>query len=56
MAREQWTFLGAGVARGYGDAIEGRRCYWFRRENIGTGGATRIIPVDTFWPASQAMV
>lgn len=47
--RERWKYQGARVALGYGDAVEGKRCYWFRRENIGTGGTTVMVPVEKFW-------
>lgn len=49
--REKWVYQGARAARGYGPQVEGKRCYWFRRENTGTGGTTLIIPVADFWPA-----
>ena len=51
--REKWNYLGARVALGYGPQVEGKRCSWFPRENIGTGGTTLIIPVADFWPAGQ---
>lgn len=51
--RERWVYQGARVALGYGSQVEGVRCYWFRRENVGTGGTTLIIPVASFWPSRQ---
>lgn len=53
MAREKWVYQGARIALGYGAQMEGQRRYWFRREDIGAGGTTLIIPVDKFWPAGQ---
>lgn len=47
--REHWVYQGACVALGYGGAVEGQRCYWFRRENIGQGGITLIIPITKYW-------
>lgn len=49
--REHWKYQGARVPQGYHPDVDGKRCYWFRRENIGTGGTTLIIPVEKFWAA-----
>ena len=51
MGREKWQYQGARVALGYGSEVEGKRCYWFRRDNVGQGGTTMIVPVDTYWAA-----
>lgn len=52
--RERWEYLGAWIALGFGAAIEGKRCYWFRRENIGAGGTTVTVPVEDFWSSAPA--
>jgi hypothetical protein len=52
-AREHWAYQGVWIARGYGPTLEGQRCYWFRREGVGTGGTTFIIPVDKFWSSDR---
>lgn len=51
---EHWKYQGASVARGYGEEVEGKRCYWFRREDFGVGGTTLIIPIDQYWPSVRA--
>jgi hypothetical protein len=47
--REHWKYLGAWTALGIDPTVNGQRCYWFRRENVGKGGTTRVIPVKRYW-------
>lgn len=47
--REHWVYQGARVPQGYSPEVDGQRCYWFRRENIGQGGTTLIIPITKYW-------
>lgn len=48
--KEHWKFLMAGTPQGYGPEVDGKPCYWFRLNHIGTGGTTLIIPRERYWP------
>ena len=50
--KEHWQYLGASVPRGFGEAVDSQHCYWFRRENIGTGGTTLIVAAAEYWNAA----
>lgn len=47
--KEHWKYIGCSVPKGYDPTVDGQQCYWFRREDIGVGGITLIIPRNRYW-------